>query len=195
MKKNYYFIISFFFAAISMMSLSSCEDEEIANTLEGTWEGQMYVEHEWNGSWYETDYSEVTFLRDPYRYSSGDGYWVDYFKTRTPWRHDYYANHIRWNVKNGVINIYLIEDDIELNIRNYRLNDSRFSGEVYGSDGSWYEFSLRHVASPVRYDDYYWGFDYYDYYYAKDCNIINDETITRSAVPEKVTHSRRIKAK
>lgn len=197
MKKNFYFIATMFFALMSVMTMTSCEDEEIARTLEGTWEGNMYVEHEWSGQWYETDYSEVTFLRDPYRYSSGEGYWVDYFRGYTPWGHRYYANHIKWNVNNGVINIYFIEDDVDLRIRDYRLNDNYFSGQVYGSDGRWYDFSLRHLSRPYRYDDYYWGYD--EYYYAKSANNLlndNDSVITRSnSTPVPASHNRRVMKK
>lgn len=182
MKKKFYMFASLLLATIGMMSLSSCEiDEsnEISYTLEGTWSGQMHVEYEWDGYWYETSRSEVTFLRDPYRYSSGDGYWVDYFKGRVPWRYDYIANHIEWKVRNGNIYIYFIEDDMDMVIRNYRLSNNRFVGEVYASDGAWYDFDLRRTGY-VSYDNYYWGWD--DYYYAKGNNpsFTDDAVITRA---------------
>ena len=197
MKKNIQNYFYMFIIALAMgMTFTSCEDEYVASTLEGTWEGQMYAEYEWHGTWYETSRSEVCFNQDPFSYRSGTGYWVDYFQGRTPWRYNYIANHIKWSVKNGVIYIYFYEDDYELQIRDYSLNDRYFKGEVYASDGSWREFRLRHISSP-NWNDYNWGYDYYDYpngydwgydygWYAKksvfedeDGNVITPEKPTR----------------
>lgn len=150
-------------AAITMGSLTSCEDGMIANTLEGTWQGNMYAEYQWQGEYYETDYTEVTFLKDPNRYASGEGYWVDYFKTYTPWSGNkikYYANRMTWKVENRDIVIYLIDDDTVMRIRDYDLNDNRFYGEVYATDGSWRQFSLRHISSP-NWNQYDWGYNRY----------------------------------
>lgn len=197
MKKNIYTLITFFIVSLSMTVFTSCEDEEIASTLEGTWAGDMYVEHEWSGRWYVTDYSEVTFLRDPYHYSSGQGYWVDYFNTKTPWGQKHYANHITWSVRNGVINIYFIEDDVDMQIRDYQLSNRRFEGQVYASDGAWYDFSLRYVASPESYDDYYWGYDD-RYFYAKKNSMMEETDSVTSVVPQQTTdashssHHRRV---
>lgn len=171
-----------------MLTLTSCEDEYVASTLEGTWEGNMYVEYEWYGQYYKTSRSEVCFNLDPFRFKRGDGYWVDYFPGRTPWSTTYYANHIRWTVENGIINIYFIEDDCLLSIRNYRINDSYFAGEVYGSDGSWREFRLRHTSSP-NWNDYTWGYDYYDYsyngYYPYYAKTRSDSSDAQPVCPEK----------
>lgn len=145
-----------------MTTLTSCEDENIAYTLEGTWEGNMYQEYQWQGHTYSPTYTEIYFARDPFHFTSGVGTWVDYFRN-SPWRTDCIGNHIEWSVKNERIYIYLIEDDIEFEIRNYRLTDNRFRGVLYGSDGSIGEFNLIHTSSPHR--DVAWGWD--DYYYAK----------------------------
>lgn len=75
--------------SLATLSLSSCDDEEIANTLEGTWKGDMYISSEWDGRYYDATYTEITFLKDPYAFSSGTGYWVDYYSD-APW--DYVAN-------------------------------------------------------------------------------------------------------
>ena len=77
----------------TLFTLTSCEDERIANTLEGTWSGNMYISTRYDGRVYDATYTEVTFLKNPYAYSSGEGYWVDYYSD-APW--DYVANHIEW---------------------------------------------------------------------------------------------------
>ncbi|MGN1260040.1 MAG: hepatitis A virus cellular receptor 1, partial [Alloprevotella sp.] len=64
--------------ALCAMTFSACdEDDEIAYTLEGTWEGNMYVSMMYDGMVYDATYTELCFSRDPYRYSSGSGYWID----------------------------------------------------------------------------------------------------------------------
>ena len=87
------------------VSFTSCDDEEIAKTLEGTWKGDMYVTSEWERKYYEAIYTEITFLKDPYAFSSGTGYWVDYYSD-APW--DYVANHIDWRVDLGDIHVKFI---------------------------------------------------------------------------------------
>ncbi len=56
------------------LSLTSCEDEEIAYTLEGTWEGNTYMASIWNGQTYNSTRSVVNFNRDPLSFASGTGY-------------------------------------------------------------------------------------------------------------------------
>lgn len=153
-------------AMMAMMSftLSSCdEDEEIADTLWGTWEGEMYVVNEWNGHTYQSSYSVIQFDKDPYNYaSSGTGYWVDYFSD-APW--DYFASHIEWVVRNERIQIYSYEDDTYFEIRNYSLSDNYFRGELEDEYGGWQSFSLRKTSSP--YWNYGWGWGHYPGYVNK----------------------------
>ena len=150
------------FAALAF-TLTSCEDEDIARTLEGTWEGNMYVSSysDYYDRYYTASYSEVCFLRDPYRYASGDGYWVDYY-TDYYWGRNYIANHIRWEVNNGAIRVYFVEDNEDVYIYNYSLDNSYFVGYIELYNGTRQRFELRHVSSP-NWNSYYWGFD--DYYY------------------------------
>ncbi len=150
-------------------ALTSCdwltEDEDIAYTLEGTWQGEMYIKSTWGSRTYNSTYSEVTFLKDPYRYSNGDGYWVDYYSD-APW--DYVANHISWRVDNGNIYVHFREEGTSVVISDYRLSNSRFSG--YIADGDYdIHFNLTHISSP-NWDRYsHWGYDgwYDEYYYAR----------------------------
>lgn len=165
--KKLYTLMTIALLAVLSMSFASCnflwnDDDEIAYTLEGTWQGNMYVSSEWNGRVYDATYSEICFLRDPYRYSSGKGYWVDYYDNYG-WGRNYVANHIDWTVEYGTIKVYFVEERVTIWIEDYRLNDNYFTGVIY--DGSnRVKFRLRHVDSPNWYN-YEWGWN--DYYYAK----------------------------
>lgn len=159
-------------------TLTSCnwltEDEDIAYTLEGTWQGNMYIKSTWGGRTYSSTYSEVTFLKDPYRYSSGEGYWVDYY-SNAPW--DYVANHITWGVDYGTIRVHFVEDGNNITIRSFRLNDNRFSGWI--EDGSNdVEFYLTHTSSPNWNRYTHWGYDSWsnDYYYSRATRSVANDT-------------------
>ena len=74
----------------------------------------MYISTRYDGRVYDATYTEVTFLKNPYAYSSGEGYWVDYYSD-APW--DYVANHIEWSVDYGTINVYFVEEGTSIRIR------------------------------------------------------------------------------
>lgn len=158
--------------AVLSLSFTSCDDDdEIAYTLEGTWRGDMYVSSEWNGSTYDATYSEICFLRDPYRYSSGTGYWVDHY-SKSGWGRNYVASHIDWRVYNGCIEVVFLDEYVDglnpiIYIEDYSLNDDYFTGTIY-DNGNCVDFRLYHVSSP-NWNDYYYGWDTY-YYYAKENN-------------------------
>lgn len=148
---------AFMLVALLPFTFISCdEDDEIAYTLEGTWKGNMYVSLDYNGYEYQSTYSEICFLRDPYTYSSGQGYWIDYY-SRAPW--DYVANHIDWQVNNGVIRVWFREEGSYVEIYDYRLSDNYFTGTIY-DNGNYVDFRLTHVSSP-NWNDYEWGWDYW----------------------------------
>ena len=149
-------------AALLTVSLTSCDpDDDIAYTLEGTWQGYMQVSRYYDGRDYGSTYSELYFNRDPYRYSSGQGYWVDYYKEH-PWsRYDYVASRITWTVSNSVIYVNFVDEGTSLEIHDYALNDDVFTGRIYYGDQT-VDFHLRHVSSP-NWDDYYFEGDYYDF--------------------------------
>lgn len=68
------------FIIISMLSFTSCEEDSvISDTLSGTWKGYMSVDYRYNGRVYPSSYSIIDFMKDPYTYSSGRGYWIDYY--------------------------------------------------------------------------------------------------------------------
>lgn len=141
--------------AFTLTTLTSC-DSFIASTLEGTWEGDMYFTSYYDGRVYYSNYTELEFIGDPFRMKSGYGYWIDYY-SNAPW--DYVANHIAWEVYDRVIRIHLLEDDEYVEIFNYALNDSFFTGDVrYAGESR--HFKLRHTSSP-NWNDYYYGNDGY----------------------------------
>lgn len=161
-------IISMLLLALTATTLVSCDDDsDIAMTLEGTWQGDMKVstDYNYNGQHYHYQAlsSEICFVQDPYTYSSGTGYWIDYYQN-SPWRNNQVANHIKWTVSNGVINVYFVEEGTSVQIRDYRLYRGRFEGTIYYGNQT-VDFSLVQVSSPNwnSYTD--WGYDYYDDYY------------------------------
>lgn len=144
--------------AVLVLVVSSCNpDPEIANSLAGTWEGKMYVKSSYNGYTYDATYSRLYFDRDPYSFSSGTGYWVDYYDRPAPF--SYIANHTRWTVSNGVISILLLEEGTRIQIRDYHLSDGYFMGTIYYNDVS-VDFRLRHTYAPYP-NDLRYGFDVY----------------------------------
>ena len=149
--------------ALTATTLVSCDDDsDIAMTLEGTWQGKMKLRTEYQDQYYQVISSEICFLQDPYSYSSGTGYWIDYYQ-RSPWRNNKVANHIQWTVSNGVINVYFVEERTSRQIRDYRLYNGYFEGTIY-YDNQTVNFRLQQVASP-NWNSYTDWDDYYDDYY------------------------------
>ena len=176
MKKQFFLLMVAMMGLISV-SFTSCDDEEIAKTLEGTWKGDMYVTSEWEGKYYEAIYTEITFLKDPYAFSSGTGYWVDYYSD-APW--DYVANHIDWRVDLGDIHVKFIEEGTSIQISDYRLDDNRFSGYIY-DHGNKVAFYLYNVSRP-NYTGYHWGYDNWAYSRGLTRTDIDSVNIARKPV-------------
>ena len=162
------------FVSVLSLTFQSCEDESIAYTLEGTWKGNMYVTHQYNNRVYSSTYTVINFQRNPFRYTSGDGYWIDYY-SNAPW--DYIANHISWNVRDRVITINFLEESNYIEIYDYRLSDRRFKGVIYDGN-SRINFSLTHTDSP-NWDSYYYGWN--DWYYSKSYQGTGSQTLPRRA--------------
>ena len=184
MKKLYFYILML----MPVFTLTSCEDAEIASTLEGTWKGNMYISSRYGNVAYEATYTEITFEIDPFYFSKGSGYWVDYYDTGRyrDISRDYVANHIDWEVNNRTIYIHFREDDTSVVISDYHLNDSRFSGYIADGDNDVY-FNLVHTSSP-NWDNYNnWGYDPWcedDYYYARQTRgAAVDSTAAKPAKP------------
>ena len=145
---------------LTPLAFVGCDDDyEIADTLWGVWEGDMYVQSEWGGETYYSSYSVIQFDKAPTHDDSGTGYWVDYY-SNAPW--DYFASHIEWQVRDGRIAIYSYEDDVYYYIYDYSLTDSHFSGVIENAYGDPMEFYLRKTASP-DWGDFDWGWGRSDY--------------------------------
>ena len=165
--KKIYTLITAMLLAMTATTLSACywdDDEELVYTLEGTWKGYMSVSSFWEGANYQTTYTEITFLRNPYRYKSGEGYWVDYY-SRAPW--DYVANHIEWTVEAGSIYVYFVEEDYEVAIHDYRLDGYHLVGWLRDGDND-VEFRLTQTSSPNWSSYDHWGYDgWYNNWYTR----------------------------
>ena len=179
------YLMTALMALTATTMFTSCEDELIADTLEGTWSGNMYVSSYYGGRDYYATHTEITFLLDPFRFTKGSGYWVDYYDGMgAPW--EYVANHIDWRVDNGRITVYFREEGTSVVISDYRLSNSHFSGYIYDG-GNTVNFSLTHISSP-NWDRYsYWGYDsWYDYnyypYYSPATRAAGDSTTVASTV-------------
>jgi len=149
--------------AVGMLPLafSSCEDQDIGMTLEGTWEGNTYVYSTYDGEMYNSTSTKLYFETDVFKFKEGGGYWIDYYHDH-PWdsRRNYVASKIRWRVVNKVIYIHFKEDNYDIEIRDYRLNDNRFEGTIYDGEKT-IDFYMVHTSSP-NWDNYdYYGYDYY----------------------------------
>lgn len=169
MKKKISMLMALVVVALMSMTFISCDDDDsdVAYTLAGTWEGNMQVYYQYGGVTYEATYSQICFSQDPYSYSSGRGYWIDYYN-RGGWGSDYIANHINWTVSNGNIYVHFIEEGTDIVITNYGLDDNYFDGEIV-MDGVYTRFSLTHTSSP-NWSNFHYGYDfnyYYGYGYAK----------------------------
>lgn len=118
-------IFTFLFLAVTAMTFVSCDDDEIAATLDGVWEGQVSV-----GRWNSYQYVDIEFSRQGY----SDGYGMEY---------DYQGNSgayidcpFTFKVTNGTI-FMEYDDGSRVAIRNYSLTDTQFSGDFYEWVGSY----------------------------------------------------------
>lgn len=156
MKRFTSLLASLAVACLSLTFVGCDEDYEVADTLWGVWEGNMYVENYYNGMSYRSSYSVIQFDLSPNKYDAGTGYWVDYY-SNAPW--DYFASHIEWVVSDGEIKIYSYEDDSYFYIYDYSLSDHHFSGYIVSEYGEPMKFYLKKTASP-DWNDFDWGWGY-----------------------------------
>lgn len=162
--KRIYSIIAVMMMAMAAVTLAGCDDDnDIAYTLDGVWEGYMYKQSIYNGRYYTSNGTTLQFDQDPYRYARGTGRWIDYYSD-APW--DYFASYIQWKVSNGTIIIYSEKEDQYYYISDYRLYDNYFEGYISDEGGNEKHFRLTKTASR-NWSDYNWnGYDWDDYYYA-----------------------------
>lgn len=136
MKKTKTWIATACMTLLAAFLMTGCsKDQNIGSMLEGTWQGQMgvYVEDA-EGNTYTSTTTQMSFGSDPFRFTRGDGYWIDYYNYQFGWGGSYIASHIRWRVQDGVIKIHFTEDNYDIEITDYRINNGHFVGEIHTAE-------------------------------------------------------------
>ena len=155
-------------AAVSALCLTSCEDEEIARTLDGIWEGEVSV-----GRWNSYQYVDIQFSRD--QYSAGYGMEYDYQGNSGV----YVECPFTFKVLNGTI-FMEYDDGSRVAIRNYSLTDTHFSGDFYEWVGNY------SIGSYIAHFDFYkvisWRHSRFGGYYTAQ----PDSTVTIEKVEQKI---------
>lgn len=150
-------LLFYYVAAVMTLTVTSCEDDEIARTLDGIWEGEVATEY-FTYRNYTADYQyvDIHFYTDPSHYASGTGVEYDYQSN-----HYYTKCEFTFSVKSG--RIYLnYEDGTRVVIRNYTLKDNRFSGDFIDYDTGEYLATFNfYKVSDWRYDRYSYDREYY----------------------------------
>ena len=168
--KKFYSIITIIMMVLTATLTTGCtdENEDVAYNLWGTWEGNMYMQSQYNGRVYQSSYSVLAFDKNPYQYASGTGYWIDYY-SNAPW--DYYSSRIQWRVTgNQEIQIYSQNEGRTYYIYNYSMGSYRFTGWIDDGQNDPVYFELRKTSEPdwgdYDWDGYYWDDYYYGYNYS-----------------------------
>ena len=64
--KKFYSFITFGIIVLFSLSLTSCNDDNIAATLDGVWEGEVTQNYSWRWNNYSVyQYVEIEFITDP----------------------------------------------------------------------------------------------------------------------------------
>ena len=153
--------LTFLFLAVTAMTFVSCDDDKIAATLDGVWEGQVSL-----GRWNSYQYVDIEFYKNPYRYAQGDGIEYDYTGYDRHGNCYYYVSRFVYEVRNG--RIYMDYDDgTRVVISSYSLSGTRFSGtfndyysgsyladfDLYRVDGYYYNTHTGNWRARVRSSD------------------------------------------
>lgn len=185
--KKLFTLLTVIMTTIGSMSLTSCTaDDLIGLTLDGDWEGEMYMYYTYQGVRYQSTRTVVQFDASA-GMSYGTGYWVDYYSNAP---HDYYASHIRWSVENRTITIHFIEDDYYVRIYDYDVNSRYFSGLIEGEDGKRLQFSLRNTNSQNWHSyNYGWSsWNNYGYGYTKPSTLTRSAEVDSTMTEKPVLH-------
>lgn len=159
---------------IALCTLTSCdEDVMVSHSLEGVWRGDMRTYYEHTGRTMEYTYTEISFDRDIQgEYTSGTGYWTDYY-----YGGDYSRYRIYWNVDKGHIFVNFIRTNTTIDIYDYKLNSNHFRGSFKDGVHTYTDFDL----TKVKEYEYYGDDDYY-YDYAKKTRI-NIDSLNVKEIP------------
>lgn len=198
------------FSIIAMAGLclmfTSCADDdtEEAMVLSGQWQGNwgMYYGYTYPDGFYDEFDSydtDIIFYPD-YDYAThGYGYQVDWYDRRpnangniSPYQRLSYR--FNWSIINGVINLtYPGYPEYNTSIRDYRLNNSHFTGYFPNSSEpfrlnkiqdfySWYDYDNLYRSYGYVYLEWDWsGVYYYDSYYAKTRSAEATDSVSKPA--------------
>ena len=146
--------LTFLFLAVTAMTFVSCDDDKIARSLDGIWEGEVssaYFNYRLGNSY---QWIDIQFYADPSRYAKGSGIERDYSGTGSYY---YEECEFEFEVRGGYIYLHYA-DGTEVVIRDYELVDDHFSGEFLDGNGHpLASFDLYRVTSwrHSRYNNYY----------------------------------------
>lgn len=153
MKENIRKIASYMVMFLLAFTFASCEDDQIAQDLDGIWEGEVastYFTHRW-GQQTQYQYVDIEFYADPYRYAKGTGIEYDYYGDG----YRYSQCGFNFEVRDGIIYIDY-NDGTSVAIRNYRLTNNRFQGDFIDYWSGEYLASFNFVrVDNWRYNRYY----------------------------------------
>lgn len=161
--KKFTSTITMILLAMLAFTFTSCEDEEIAQTLAGKWQGTIskYYYDRWglSGDHYRT---VIEFVGDPWHWTKGTGYEVDY--DMNDQYGSYWYSEFEWRVDNKVITLRYADTDYEpVYISDYYLTNNRFEGYMDDGTNSEIKFSL-YMIKDFNWD-YYNNYSYYDGFY------------------------------
>ena len=142
--------LTFLFLAVTAMTFVSCDDDKIANSLDGIWTGRVDMEYFNYRSKGGSFFVEIQFYADPSQYAKGTGIERDYSERGVCTS----VNNFDFEVRNE--RIYLHYDDgTDVVIRNYELVDNHFHGFFlnYNTGEVLAEFNLYRVEN-WRYSGY-----------------------------------------
>ncbi|MBR1668800.1 MAG: hypothetical protein IJ693_11075 [Bacteroidaceae bacterium] len=147
----------------TMFTSCTDDDTEEAMVLSGQWRGDwgMYYEIEHLGLIYTFDSydTDIVFYPDHDYATHGYGYQVDWYREGPYERMSYRFN---WSINNGVVYLtYPGYPEYNTSIRDYRMNNDRFTG--YFSNGT-QPFYLYKIADYYNWS-YYYDYDYHYWYY------------------------------
>ena len=133
---------------IALCTFTSCdEDMMLSYDLEGVWRGDMRTYYEHTGHTKEYTYTEISFDRDiENEYTSGSGYWTDYYGGG-----EFSRMRIYWEVKNKHIFNTFRTSRTTIEIYNYKLNSNHFRGSFQEGTNTFTNFDLTKVRN---YEDY-----------------------------------------
>ena len=151
------------FVLVGALSLTSCDKDDMkAANLDGTWEGDFFMEYlSPSGILYHAKSTMIRFDQKPFK-NYGVGYQIDYYPKGCPVLIAFHE--FDWSVEDGIVTmVYPTEPELNIRIYDYRMSSTSFHG-VIEKGASKTAFSLDKVEDPD------WG-EYSDrvgtYYYAK----------------------------